>query len=497
MLYRNAFLFAAGLGAICCAPLMLRAEATFNFAALKQQAQTLASAPHVPPKRVTEPFLKLDYDGYRLIAAERNNALWRDGQLPFWTEFFPAGFIFEYPVEVNTVDKAGHVERLSPSDKWFQFRNASQSLAKEPGLGFSGFRLLARLAPNTEMDEFVVFQGASYFRGRVAPHGYGASVRALAIDTGLTSPEEFPRFREFWLERPEKDATSVRLWALIDSPAEAGACQFIITPGSRLTIDVETEVWFRHHVQKVGIAPITSMWMWDNVNAAGGDPRPEVHDSDGLLIYSADGDWTWRSLQRPSKPQVSRWPMTNVAGFGLLQRDRDASHYRDAEAKYQDRPSVWITPAEEWKNGHIELLELPAPHEGMDNIGAYWVDDRPIDAGSHLSLRYRVTFGDEPSQPQPEWRVVDSRVPVSNESHTFEIEFGKLDPPMSTAMLKPRVTCDGGTIENIQMMAQADGRLLVRFACRPTGDKPAHIQAQLRSETGPVSENWSYQWTRQ
>jgi len=497
MLRRNAFLIAAALAAPCCAAGTLRADDTFNFAALKQQAQKLASVPHVPPTRVAEPFLKLDYDGYRLIAAERNNALWRNAQLPFWAEFFPAGFIFEYPVEIKTVDQAGHVSPLVPGDQWFQFRSASQALAKTPGIAFSGFRLLGQLAPHTEMDEFIVFQGASYFRGRVAPHGYGASVRALAIDVGLTSPEEFPRFRKFWLEQPAKDATSVRLYALMDSPAEAGACQFVITPGKRLTIDVETEVWFRHHVQKIGVAPITSMWMWDNVNAAGGDPRPEVHDSDGLLIRAADGDWTWRPLQRPTKPQVSRWPMANVAGFGLLQRDRDASHYRDAEAKYQERPSVWITPAEEWKDGHVELLELPAPHEGMDNIGAYWVDDRPIDAGSHRSLRYRITFADEVSQPQPEWRVVDSRAPASSDSETFEIEFGKSDPPASAATLKPRVTCDNGTIDNIQTLAQSDGRLLVRFACRPAGDKTAHIQAQLRNETGPVSENWSYQWTRQ
>jgi glucans biosynthesis protein len=495
MLYRNAFQLAVGIAAVYCVSATSRAEENFNFDAVKRHAQALASVPHVPPRRVPNAFLKLDYDRYRMIAAERNNALWRDVQLPFWAEFFPAGFIFEYPLKINTVDRIGHVEPLSASDKWFQFRSTSQSLAKEPGLGFSGFRFLAQLAPNTEMDEFLVFQGASYFRGRVAPHGYGASVRALAVDVGLPSPEEFPRFREFWLERPEKDATSVRVWALIDSPAEAGACQFVITPGKQLTIDVETAVWFRHHVQKVGFAPITSMWMWDNSNG-GGDPRPEVHDSDGLLINSAGSDWTWRPLQRPSKPQVSRWPVTKLAGFGLLQRDREASHFRDMEAKYHERPSVWITPAEEWKNGHVELLELPAPHEGMDNIGAYWVDDRSIDAGSHRSLRYRVTFGDGPVQAQPEWRVVDSRIPAPRDAQTFEIEFKIADPPSDVRMPEPVLTCDNGSIENVEMLAPAAGRVRIQFLYRPANANAAQIQAQLCTETGTVSENWSYQWTR-
>jgi glucans biosynthesis protein len=495
MSYRYATTLVAML-ALWQASLTTNAQETFNFGTLKKQAEALATVPHVPPKRTADAFLKLDYDAYRMIGTERLHALWRDAQLPFWTEFFPAGFIYEYPIEIFTVDQAGHPAPVLAESKFFQFRNTAQSLVNTPGLGFSGFRLLAPLLPNGEMDEFLVFQGASYFRGRVEPYGYGLSSRGLAIDTGLPSPEEFPRYTKFWLERPAKNAKRLRLWALMDSPAEAGATQFIITPGDPLTIDVETDVWFRHHVQKVGFAPLTSMWMWDASREHPPDPRPEVHDSDGLLFCSQNGEWTWRPLSRPAKPRTpDRYPAKDIAGFGLLQRDRDPTHYGDAEAKYHQRPSGWVTPADNWGDGHIELLELPAEHEGMDNIGAYWVTDKSVDAGSHLSFKYRLTFGEPPIKRQPEWKVVDTRIEPIEGVQQFEVEFASTTPPTPFAA-KPEVTCDSGAIESVTTRTTAGGRVSVKFIYRPADASAAHIQANLRTETEKISENWSYLWTR-
>jgi glucans biosynthesis protein len=459
-------------------------------------AEALAAVPHQPPQRTSEAFLKLDYDAYRMIAAERNNALWRDAQLQFWAEFFPAGFIFEYPVEIYTVDEAGNATALPAESKYFQFRETAQPFANVPGIGFSGFRLLSQLVPNGEMDEFLVFQGASYFRGRVAPYGYGLSARALAIDVGLTSPEEFPRFRKFWLERPKKDAKSLRLWALIDSPAEAGACQFVITPGKPLTIDVETEVWFRHHVQKVGAAPLTSMWMWDASTKPPTDARPEVHDSDGLLMCGQNGEWTRRPLQRPKKPRTDRWPGTALAGFGLIQRDRDPEHYHDAEAKYHERPSGWVTLNGDWGPGHVELLELPADHEGVDNIGAYWLSDQPVDKGSHLKFSYRLAIGDPPVERLPEWKVTDTKTQPADGGRAFEVEFTSSNPSAAFSA-KPEVSCDAGAIESISVRTIGNGRVSLQFSYRPADASTAHIQAHLRTETETVSENWSFLWTRE
>jgi len=493
MFDRNATILAATL-AICSTPIAGRGEEAFSFATLKHRAEALALEQHQPPQRASEPFLKLDYDGYRLIAARHENALWRDIQLPFLAEFFSAGFIYEYPVEINTVDTPGKVTRLEAGPQWFQYRGAVEPLSKVPGGGFSGLRLLAQLGANQEKTEFVVFQGASYFRGRGAEQIYGSSARGLAIDTGLPSPEEFPRFTKFWIEQPVADAKTVRVWALMDSPAVAGAYEFVITPGKQLAIDVNAEFWFRHGVQKVGIAPLTSMWMWDAANQPANEHRPEVHDSDGLLIHAGADEWTWRPLSRPKASQVSKWNVEELHGFGLLQRDRDLDHYRDNEAKYHERPSMWVTPAGDWGPGRVELLELPAETEGMDNIGAYWIGVESVKAGSHRALKYRITFGDGPNEKQPAWQIGDTRVRTANDVTNFEIEFKSGDRTSKDKKFTPKVSCDSGTIENIEPATAEDGRVLVRFGYRPAGDGNAHLQAQLG--TGTVSEKWSYLWTR-
>jgi glucans biosynthesis protein len=494
MSYRCPLVLAAPL--LFAMALASQADEVFSFATVKQMAERLAAVAHEPPRRAAEPFLKLDYDSFRLIAARHENALWRDVRLPFWAEFFSAGFIYEYPVEINVTGKAGNVTTLAPGPQWFQYRGLAERLATIPGGGFSGFRLLTQLGNDREKTEFLVFQGASYFRGRGAEQIYGASARGLAIDIGLPSPEEFPRFIKFWIDEPAENAKTARVWALMDSPAVAGAYQFTIRPGHELNIDVDAELWFRHGVQKVGIAPLTSMWMWDAANTAKNDPRPEVHDSDGLLIFANADEWTWRPLRRPKTPQVSRWPVEELHGFGLLQRDRLADHYRDSEAKYHERPSLWVTPSEDWGSGRVELLELPSEGEGMDNIGAYWVGSEPVTANSHRTLRYRIAFGDGPAGRKPEWQVTDTNVLTTDGVVTYEIDFAGPPGGPAPADLVPEISSDAGAIEKIHPLSAQDGRLKLRFTFRPPDTGAAHLQAQLGTNIKPVSEKWSYSWTR-
>ncbi|HYO25103.1 MAG TPA: glucan biosynthesis protein, partial [Lacipirellulaceae bacterium] len=267
----------------------------FTFAQVQATARQLAAAPQVTPPRVSDAWFALDYDRYRMIAARHENALWRGTDSPFWAEFFAAGMVYEYPVQIHVVDDQGNVETLKPDDRWFQFRGETAPLATLPGGGFSGVRLLADEPGEQHKTEFMVFQGASYFRARGAGQVYGSSARGLAIDIGLGTPEEFPRFLELWLNKPAAGASQASVWALMNSPAVTGAYKFSIAPGASAAIDVEAHLWFRHGVQKVGIAPLTSMWMWDDdASRLNGDPRPEVHDSDGLLIQEGARHWTWR-----------------------------------------------------------------------------------------------------------------------------------------------------------------------------------------------------------
>ena len=84
--------------------------------------------------------------------------------------------------------------------------------------GFAGFKVFYPLHTDSHYDEVAVFLGASYFRAVGQNQNFGLSARGLAVDTGLPKPEEFPYFREFWLEKPGKDATDLTVYALAGQP---------------------------------------------------------------------------------------------------------------------------------------------------------------------------------------------------------------------------------------------------------------------------------------
>src|SRR5205823_693254 len=75
----------------------------------------------------------------------------------------------------------------------------------------------------------------------------------------------------------------------------------------------------------------------ENTNRAFDDFRPEVHDSDGLLLSFASGEWLWRPLDNRRTLNVSHLRMEKPRGFGLLQRDRDFDHYQDLETQPERR----------------------------------------------------------------------------------------------------------------------------------------------------------------
>ena len=70
-------------------------------------------------------------------------------------------------------------------------------------LGFAGFRLHYPLNDPKVNDELISFLGASYFRFLGRKQRYGLSARGLAIGVGAKETEEFPIFKEFWIEQPQ------------------------------------------------------------------------------------------------------------------------------------------------------------------------------------------------------------------------------------------------------------------------------------------------------
>src|SRR5262245_47522762 len=223
-----------------------------------------------PRGEVPSWLLEIGYDQWRDIRFRTDRALWRDAKLPFEAQFFHPGLYYDRVVRVHEIDAKGvHEVEFSP-DLFDYGRNEFASRVPQ-GLGFAGFRLHYPLKRRDYKDELIVFLGASYFRALGRDHVYGLSARALAVDTALPSGEEFPFFREFWLERPRPGAREVVVYALLDSPSLTAAYRFAIRPGVQTVLDVDSRIFFRRAVAKLGFGPLPSMFFFGEGDSHGAD----------------------------------------------------------------------------------------------------------------------------------------------------------------------------------------------------------------------------------
>jgi len=370
--------------------------APFSWDMLKQQAARLAARPYVAPPAPPAGASAISYDVANSIAYRPEASVWPDSAAPI--RFFPLNRYAHTPVSIALVEGG----RVRP----FAFRRDLYSGAEHLPAdvsGFSGFRLMN---PGGRGD-WLAFQGASYFRSAGPLHQYGLSARGLAIDTGLGRPEEFPNFTHFWLERGPGDALTV--YALLDSPSAAGAWRFVNRAGpTGMTQEVSLALTLRRDVERLGIAPLTSMfWFGEGARNQAVDWRPEIHDSDGLALLTGAGERIWRPLDNPPHPTTNSFSDTDPKGFGLLQRDRNFDHYQDDGVFYEKRPSLWVEPQGAWGPGAVTLFELPTHGETDDNIVAFWTPAAPAKAGNHYALDYRLNWiGGEPG-PTSVARTVD------------------------------------------------------------------------------------------
>lgn len=482
-------------------------EALFNTVA--EQAEALSQRPYdAGTGALPEALRDLDYDTYRQIRFRPEAALWGDEGL-FSVQLFHTGFLFESPVHLHTVED-GEVMSLAFDPVRFRYDDAAADLPLQDlsGAGHAGFRLHFPLNRAEYHDEFAVFLGASYFRLVGRDQGYGLSARGLAIDTALPRGEEFPAFREFWLVKPALDANRMTVLALLDSPSLAGAYRFDIVPGRDIQMEVTARLFARRDVERLGVAPLTSMFAHGDTTArAVDDHRPAVHDSDGLLVHTGRGEWIWRPLTNPRSLRVSSLLDSDPRGFGLAQRERNFDRYLDLEARYERRPSQWVEPLSPWGAGRVQLVEIPAPDETHDNIVAYWVSDTPLRAGENRELHYLThTFGTELTQPMPA-RVIRTRQgwggvpgdlnPPPRSRRHFMVDFagGELEGLAADQPVEAKLSTNRGEIHHLQARALPDGRgWRASFRLDPDGRQPSDLRLQLSLRGEPISETWNHVW---
>ncbi len=472
----------------------------WTFDTLLDTARERAQQPYKEPADDLPKSLRdLDYDGYRSIEYRRSQALWAGEGLPFQVEFFHRGYLFSRRVSISVL-KDGQAVEVPFSPDLFEYDVNSVQPEDLPGdLGFAGFRLLYPIDRPDRFDEFISFLGASYFRALGAKQVYGASARGLAIGMGLPD-EEFPRFESFWIQRPKTFARAITVYALLDSPSVTGAYRLDIRPGSETVVEVDARIFARKTVDALGAAPLTSMYFYGRNGPLRfrGD-RPEVHDSDGMLIANEPNEWLWRPLWNPKTLSLSTFEIETLGGFGLMQRDRDPCDYDDTGAFYEKRPSIWVEPLSPWRAGTVRLLELASKGEGQDNIGACWIPQAGLSIGDSLSLRYRLHFGKALPRSEDVSRVVATRWSGSAETGArFEVDFdlGARNSTLS-GPLEPVVSAMRGQITAVRTGPDPPGRRWrVTFEATPRPGEIMEMRAALAQSGHGLTEVWSFPWPR-
>ena len=512
MIVSAAAVVAAGAGGIASAaadsppaatPSLIGASlGPFDRGTVTEIARKLAAKPFQPPSTdLPDPIKNLTYDQYRAISSSPDNMIFKAEGLPFRLQFFHRGFYYKEKIDVAVV-KNDQAYSIPYSAAFFKVGDQGPASLPTGDVGFGGIRILGHINDPNRFDEVVVFLGASYFRSLGKNQSYGLSARGLALKTGDPSGEEFPLFRAFWVEEPAPGSDSIVIHALLDSQSVAGAYRFTVSPGLPTVIDVESTLFPRVELTKVGLAPASSMFFFDaNGRENVDDWRPEVHDSNGLLMINGNGETLWRPLANPHDLQISAFVDSGPHGFGLMQRTRDARDFQDLEAHYETRPSLWVEPVGDWGQGTVTLVEIPSDSEINDNIVAYWSPHDPMAAGSQYSFAYRLNWGDGPAEDGVV-RVDATRrgkaiLKGDTPDRLFVVDYRPAVAPDPTIDPTATVTASGGgTISDMVVYPNPliDGWRLT-FKLSPGDAKLIELRAVLKLDDARPVETWLYRWT--
>jgi periplasmic glucans biosynthesis protein len=403
-----------GAGALWLPPLVCRALAEdgegvrlgvarpFGFDRLIEDARQLARAPYRTPEvRQREVHDQIGYDRHNQIVYRPSHTLWGEEAGPPVRLFHP-GRLFAEPVSISVVEGDQAREILYSPDYFDMPADHPARNLEDPG--FVGFRVMY---PDQSRD-WLAFLGASYFRSAGPFDQFGLSARGIAVNTASEGDEEFPRFSAIWLERAGN--SEVVIYALLEGPSLTGAYRLVSRLDSGVVQDVDARLFLRADIARLGVAPLTSMFWYGSHNRdQATDWRPQIHDSEGLEMWTGTGERIWRPLGNPPRVVTNMFIDTNPRGFGLMQRDRNFENYQDDGVFYERRPSLWVEPLGKWGDGSVQLVEIPTDDEIYDNIVAFWVPREEAIAGREYALRYRLHWSDKSPAPPPGAWVVATR----------------------------------------------------------------------------------------
>lgn len=492
------------LGFLLFAPLVQAAE-SFQFSSVVEIARTRAAKPYEAPEPVPRFMQELTYTQFQDIRFDPEKALWKDSKSPFQVMMMVPGLFFTHPVRLNVVD-GKKVQPLAFQKDQFTFTDPELEKLVPPDLGYAGFKLTFPFFERDVQNQFLVFAGASYFRGVGKHNAWGISSRGIAINTGLPGGEEFPSFVEFWLVKPSAKAKQMIVYGLLDGPSLSGAYEFVIEPGEQTTAKVRTVLFPREKtIELMGVAPLTSMFLYgENTPRPQGEWRAQVHDSDGLLIRNGNGEWLWRPLINPVHLEMDYFSTQDVQGFGLLQRDTRFSEYHDLGARYDQRPSTWVTPEGKWGPGQVVLVQLPTREETNDNIVAFWSPQSPATPGQPYQIGYTLRFGGPDVVAMDTGRVVNTFVGDGSivgggsrpGAYRMVVDFsgGGLDKLKPDAAVQGVVTGLDGTdvLEYYVEPNPLEQGWRLSMLVQPKEGRALNVRAFLQEGERALTETWTY-----
>jgi glucans biosynthesis protein len=473
----------------------------FDPAQVQEAARALARQPwRKPAHDLSEALATTNFEQYSSIRRKPDAHVWDAQQFGFSLEPTHRGFIFTNNLQINVVED-GYVRRLAYDSTEFDFGKAPTPSDKRDA-GFAGFRLMQRL-PSGELRDAMLFQGAGYFQTGARNQPFGAAARALAIrPVDLSKNEEFPYVAAVWIERPVLAANAVVIHALLDSESVTGAFRFTLRPGDVTIVDTECTLFTRAAIDHIGLATVQGTYLFGPIERRRGDDvRPNVYDVAGVQMLSGAGEWIWRPVGNRATIQASAFVDENPRGFGLVQRDRDFSHFRDDDAHWEARPTVWTQPIGDWGPGHVTLLEIPAESQVNQNIVTYWRPRTGLPANSEHSFAYRQFWTWTPSERPPLAVAALSRTGRSPGAapnarrRRFLIEFTG-DMLADAPEISARAHASNAQIANVRCVhVRQQKAARVTFDVEAGADPNVELRLILEAAGKQISETWLYRWT--
>jgi glucans biosynthesis protein len=487
--------------------LTMGASEPFSFDALKKRARDMAGAAYVAPHRPSPEVLhQIDYDAHGKIRFKTDLALWANGPSEFPVTFFHMGRFFQRPCACMYRGGPGPRDRLRQRLLRHAGGFAGPSAAGQFGL--CGFRFQEARTGKLDWrkNDWVAFLGASYFRAIGELYQYGLSARGLAVDVAVFGRnEEFPDFTHVYFETPQPGLEHGHGLRSLDGPSVSGAYRFVMQRAAAIIMDVESAVYLRQDVSRLGLAPLTSMyWYSEKAKITAIDWRPEIHDSDGLALWtgaaSASGvPSTTRPASSP-RPSRTRTRRASACSSATATSTITSTASITTAALALDRAAGLLGPGLDPAGGN------PYDDEIHDNIVAMWVPAEPARAGQALELRYRMHWSAEEPYPTPLARVIATRFGNGGQAGTnrprgvrkFMVEFigqpltrlpsGVIPRPvLSASRVSSRTSSRGRAQQRARPLAHP---------VRPNrhGTEPVEMRCYLRNENEVLSETWLYQY---